>query len=105
MIILLILVVIDYIANTTNTNTRIHIINRMMIANVSTKISSSMCSVVINSRSTNNTISSNYINNTIINTSSVNTSSSLINLLVLLLILCVVILILSSILQLISIIL
>ena len=52
---LLIVVVIGYIANTMHTNTRINIIDKMMIANVSTKISTSICIVVIDSRSTTNT--------------------------------------------------
>ena len=61
-----ILVVIEYNANTINTNTRSNIIDKMMIANVSTKIKTCICIVVINSRSTNNTHIRNNINNMMI---------------------------------------
>ena len=104
MIILFILVVFDYIANTINTNNCINIINKMMIANVSTKINNCICSVVINSRSKHNTNIRNNINNMIISTSIVNIKMILINLLVRLFILCSVILITSPIIQLILII-
>ena len=82
MLIVLILAVIYYVANTIDTNTRINIINKMMSANVSTKINTSIASVVINSCSTNNTNSSNNINNMMINTIIVDVDIMSINLLV-----------------------
>ena len=74
---MLISVVIDYSANTINTNTRNNINNKMMIANVSTKIYTSI-GTVIESRSANNTNIIN-IDNMIINTSIVNINIILIN--------------------------
>ena len=62
MIILFILAVIDYVANTINANTRIKIINKIMIANVSTKINTGIGIVVVNSRSQNNTSISSSVN-------------------------------------------
>ena len=81
MTILLVIVVIDYIAKT-NTNTRINTINKMMMANVITKINTRLCIVDINSRSNNNTNIDKTLNNMSINTIIVQVNIIQINLLV-----------------------